>query len=239
MDVGNNNSLGLRIAIGSGLVATGCAIAGPALSNILQAQPIPWWSIALMVIGVAAIVSGLSILIISPRTRRHFWQFVLGFPRWLRETKIWKCCGPVCIIGKPEVTFNLTEDGQTRVYIAKISLLISSLEKTRNYYPVKVLVDKENTQFRLEQSRGGVKLHPVSLELVPGTTRQTLINTQSNTPIDLTFSLNSYNNPAIAFVDIQNPPYEWIVDGIEVHLANISKIRKLSKRGKVSDTKRG
>ncbi|MFC1956033.1 hypothetical protein ACFLWZ_05870 [Chloroflexota bacterium] len=245
MDTGNNNmetetnnSLGLRIAIGSGLVATGCAITGPAMSDILQADPAPWWSIALMVIGVTAIIVGLSILIISPRKRRRIGQLVRGFPTWRRETKIWKRYGPVCTFGEPKITFNLSEDGQTRVYTAKISLSISLLEKAWNYYPVKVIVDKQTTTFHLEQSRGGVKVSPVSLELVTGTLKQTLINTPSNTPIDLAFSQSPYNNPAIAFVDIQKPPYEWIVEGVEVHLANINKIRKLSKRGKVSNTER-
>ena len=239
MDTGNNNSLGLRIAIGSGLVATGCAIAGPAMSNILQVEPVPLWAIILMIIGVTAIISGLSILIIPPRRWRYIWQFMLGFPTWLRETKIWKRYGPVCTFGEPKITFHLSKDRQTREYTANISLLISLSEKARNYYPVKVLVDKETTKFHLEQNRGGVRVSPNSLELVPGTIRQTIRNTPSNTLIDLAFSWSPYNNPAIAFIDIQNPPYEWIVEGVEVHLANVNKIRKLSKRGKVSSIEKG
>ena len=124
------------------------------------------------------------------------------------------------------------------MYTVKISLSISLLEKARNYYPVKVLVDKQTTKFHLEQSRGGVKVTPISLEFVAGTNRQTLINTPSNTTIDLTFSQSICNNPAIAFVDIQKPPYKWILGEVEVHLANINKIWKLSKIGKVSDVKR-
>jgi len=227
----------IRIAVCTGLIIIGSAFMSRFPQLLPGQQAIPWYQSGFFWAGIVIAVIGLLILIVPPKRWKRTWQSVLGFPTWLRETYIWKRYGPVCTLGEPEVTFALSQDGQTRIYTANVSLLICLLEKNKNYYPVRVAVNKDTTIFYLGQKRGLVKLCPILLELLPGTIKQILLDTPDKTTHEVVFSQSVYNNPSITFIDIQQS-YEWIIDGIEVHLANITKFRKLSKRGEISNVEK-
>lgn len=241
MDTENNyesKRLRLRIARGAVLVALGGSLMSRLPQLLPGQQELSWYQSPFTVVGIIIVFIGLVILFMPSKYWRYIWHSVLGLPRWLRETYIWRIWGPVCTLDNLQVTFGLSQDGQWRIYTGKVSLSICLLEKTRNYYPVRVVVNKDTTMFYLEQKRGLVKLPRAALEVVAGTTREILLNTPGKTTHEMVFSWCSYNNPSIAFIDIQQPPYECIIEGIEVHLTNITKFRKLSKRGKVSNVEK-
>ena len=231
MDTENNSRLQLRIAIGSALVLVGLALFGVAMTSILQVEPCPWWAIALLIVGVTTIITGLLLLILPPKSWRKIWQSVLGFPTWLRETYIWQKYGPKCILETPVIDFELYADEQMRRYSAKVFLTVFVSEKTRSYLPVRCTF--RNIRFQLEQRHVMIPLS-ASLELNPLLETEILLNTPGKTTHSIGLSWFPYNNPTILFVDTQKP-YTWVIKEVHVYLDNLQKYRKLSRKGRVSN----
>lgn len=240
MNIGNNhenNHCPMRIAIGSGSLVVGAALLGPVMNSMLQSEPWPWWAIILLTVGSIFVITGLLVLIVPPKKWKRLWSLILGLPKWVCETYIWKRYGLKCTIGKPEITFEPSENKQMWVYKASIPLSIYILEKTGNYYPIELIFKKDTTTFQLKQKRGLAELRPIDLQ-IPETIR-TLFNTPGKTTNRIDFSATRSNIPNTfpSLIDIQKS-YEWIISGIEVHLNNINKFRKLSKNGKVSNAQK-
>jgi hypothetical protein len=183
------------------------------------------------------LISGLLILILPPSRWGLIWRSILDFPTWVCETYIWRRYGPECTFGKPNVAFEMSISGETRIYKAKVLLSVFLLKKAADYYPVRIVVDKVRTRLYLEQKRGGRKLDPIPLELVPGTSREVLLSTPGENRRELEFSWNFVNNPSVAFIDIQRPPYKCVIKGINLHLSNIKKFRELSQSWKITNAK--
>ena len=224
----NGDRLQVRIAVGCAFTSVGAALAVVAMTSILQPEPCPWWAILILVFGGVLFVTGLLILTVSPKRWKHIWHSVLGFPKWLHETCVWRRYGPVCSIGEAEVTSKLSQDGQMRIYTATVPLSFCLPERTKNYCPVRVIVARDTVTFHLEQRQETLPLEAI------GTTSTIALKTLGKTtPHEMVFSSSFCNNPSVFFIDLQQAPCRWIIGGIEVHLANIKKFRKLSKRGKV------
>ncbi len=221
------NNPKLRVAIGTGLMVAAASLIAPTLNSILQSELVLWWVIILFIIGILILVTGLLILAISPSKWKCIWQSIKEFPQWLHESYIWKRYGPVCTIGEPETILRLTPDGKTRTYTAKVSVSIYLLEKCRNYFPV--LVDLY-TLVNLAQKQGGVKVKPVCLKL-DGGTNQIILRNPGKHVHEMVCSFSLHNNPRLVFVDVKKSPFSWIVEGISVRLANISKFKKLRAKG--------
>ena len=193
-------------------------------------QAIAWYQSGFFWAGIAIVVIGLLILIVPPKSWRKIWQSVLGFPTWLRETYIWHKYGPRCILETPVIDFALYSDEHTRKYSAVVFLTVSVSEKTLNYCPVRC--DFRNTKFQLNQKHGLIPLH-APLELNPLQGREISLNTVGNSSHRVSFSLFPYDNPAILFVDLREP-YTWIIKDVHIHLDNLQRYRKLSRRGHVN-----
>jgi len=63
---------------------------GPALNNILQPGPAPFWAISLFIFGGIILVMGLLILIVPP----YRWKAILNTPRSIRRFYWWKRYSP-------------------------------------------------------------------------------------------------------------------------------------------------
>ena len=190
-------------------------------------QEIAWYQSGFFWAGIAIVVIALLILIVPPKSWRKIWQSVLGFPTWLRETYIWHKYGPKCILEIPVIDFELYADEQTRRYSAKVFLTVVVPEKTRSYFPVRCIFG--NIRFQLEQKHGVIPLS-ASLEINPPQGTEILLNTPGKTTHWIGLSWFPSNNPAIIFIDLQKP-YTWIIKDVHIHLDNLQKYRKLSRKG--------
>lgn len=224
----NNN---LRIAIGSAFVLVGVTLVVAAVEIISRTQPVPWWAILLLVIGIVTLVAGLLILIISPRIWRRIGQTIMGSPTWLREIYVWHRYGPKCTIERPKIDFELVEEGQIRKYSTKVFLTVSISEKARNYLPVRCSF--RSTGVQLEQKRGITTLC-APLELNPLLSKEILLDSPGNTTHWIGLAWFPYNNPATPFIDIQKP-YTWAIKDVHVYLGSLQRYRNLSKKGRGVD----
>jgi hypothetical protein len=231
MDIENNehesNNVKLRISIGSALVIVGASLVGPAMNRMLQSEPWPYWTIILLIVGGLAIVIGLLILIVPPKSWKKIWQSILGFPTWLRETYIWYKYGPKCVLKAPVIDYELYLDGNERRYSTKVYLSISVSEKAKNYYPIRC--DLSNISFTLYQKQG---LMPVKafLERNPLLPTKILRDKPGNTNHWIGLSWFPYNNPDIVYLDVYRR-YKWVITNIYIYLGNLRKRRKLTKTG--------
>lgn len=232
MNVDREQENRMRV-IGGGLITVGLGLVVTTVARLLQpgVERAPAWAIALLAVGGLALVTGLLLVIIRPKTWKGLWLSFLGLPSWRRETCIWRRCGLTCKVGIPKIDHQLSQNGQSREYSAKVRLLVSLSEKARDYLPLGISVDKSTTFFVLEQNRGLASVHPVTLEVVPGTPRETLLKTPGMHAYDIAFSASVFNNPSIVFVDLERP-YTWTLKGITSHLANVKKTRLLPGSGR-------
>ncbi len=235
MDVDREQQKRMR-AVGVALSPTGLALMGWAVDRLavlsqMVGQNTAWWPIPLLVLGSVMLVVGLLLIIVPPKRWKGLWLAFRGFPAWLREVRIWGRCELTYEAGVPKIDHQLSQDGQTRQYTAIVRLLVSVSEKAKDYLPLGISVAKSTTFFVLEQNRGLASVHPVTLEVVPGTARETLLTTPGTHPYVVAFSASQYNNPSIVFVDLEQP-YTWTLKGVTANLANVRKTRQLRAKGK-------
>ena len=208
--------------------AMAAGLVGATVARLLQvAQEIlPWWWPWPVIVG--GILFIVALLLLVPLT---WWQnivrCVLGLPRWLRETYIWKFHGPVYTFKGPKMTFEVSQDEQSIKYTAKVSLSV----KNRNHYPLRVII--EDMRIDLEQKLALRKLH-AQLNVVTGTAREILLKPQEESTREVVLSWSPYNNPAIVFVDIYKP-YRWRIKGVKVSLSEVKGYQELFKTGRATN----
>lgn len=234
MDTENNEHCKVRRTIAIILASVGVAFMSRLPQLLPGEQAIPWYQSGFFWAGIAIVVLALLIPIVSPKSWRKLWQSVLGFPTGLREKYIWHKYGPECTLEMPVIDFELYSDEQMRRYSAHIFLTVFVSEKSSKYYPVRCSF--RNMTFQLEQKHGLVPLH-ASLELNPVQSLVILLNAPGKTTHKIGLSWFPCNNPAIVFVDLQKP-YTWIIKDVHIHLDNLQKYRKLSRKGRMSNAEK-
>lgn len=140
----DNNSITRRIGVGTGLIVFGGILVGPAMNGLLQSSPypipIPWWVILLLVLGSIAIIMGLLVLIVPPKSWGKIRQMRLiqWFHRTYFRYYLQLRYGLICSIDEPtierEFRGGVGEGGPRTYYTSKAKI---SIRKT-DPYPIKI-----------------------------------------------------------------------------------------------------
>lgn len=97
-------------------------------------QAISWYQSGFFWAGIAIVIIALLILVVPPKNWRRIWQLMLGLPRWIYETYIWKRYGPKYTIGDPSIDSKILENSIGTRYTANVVVTITNWDK----YPLEV-----------------------------------------------------------------------------------------------------